>query len=289
MFDFAYLRALAPIFSSPSIRSMAGMKLPSGMVGLIEESGLTSMLPKRATTRTLLEVVYNLLQRHYRCEYFYKNSIARKILVGRHRLAGATMATELRCDSSKADFVILNGTSTVYEIKTELDNLDRLPSQIQAYRKMFDRVFVVAHDSLADGLIGSLDPTVGILSMTPKGALHQVRVSASHAETVDPGCIFDSLRKSEYMPIVERHFGSQPALPNTRHYSHCRGLFVTLPPATAHREMVQALKRRFQLPVARPFLDRIPGALVAGLFGAQITTVQAETLVEFMDLEYSPS
>lgn len=289
MFNHAYLRALAPVFSSPAIRSMAGMTLPPGMVGLVKESGLSSMLPKHATYRTLLEAIYDLLQRHYKCEYVYKNTIARKILVGRHRLADSTMATELRCDSSKADFVILNGTSTVYEIKTELDNLDRLPSQLRAYRKMFDRVFVVAHNDLAEELVGALESDVGILSMTSKGALRQMRASASHSGTVDPGCIFDSLRKSEYIPIVERHFGPLPSIPNTKHYSYCRELFAALPPATAHREMVLALKQRFQLPVDRPFLDRIPGALVAGLFGAQITTVQAESLAVFLDLEYAPS
>lgn len=289
MFDRTYLRALAPIFSSPAVRSMAEMKLPPGMAGLVKESGLSTMLPARTTYRLLLETVYDLLLRHYRCEYVYKNTIAKKILIGRHRMADATMATELRCDSSKADFVILNGTSTVYEIKTELDNLDRLPSQIQAYRKMFDRIFVVAHESLAKGLVGALDSDVGILSMTPKGALRQIRTSASHSGTLDPGCIFDSLRKSEYMTIVERHFGPLPSIPNTRHYSFCKERFLTLPPATAHREMVSALKRRFRLPVDRPFLDRIPEALIAGLFGAQITTVQAELIATLMDLEYAPS
>jgi len=265
------------------------MRLPPGMTALIDDSGLSDMLPKRATNRTLLETVYDLLQRHYRCEYVYKNTIAKKILVGRHRLADATMATELRCDSSKADFVILNGTSTVYEVKTELDNLDRLPSQIQAYRKMFDRVFVVAHDSFVEELEGVVDLDIGILSMTRRGALRQLRASGSHSGAVDSGCIFDSLRKSEYIPIVERHFGPLPLLPNTKHYSHCRGLFSSLPSAVAHREMVMALKQRFRLPVDRSFLERIPESLVAGLFGAQITTVQAETLAGFMDLEYAPS
>jgi hypothetical protein len=289
MLDRSYLRSLASLFSPPAIRAMAGMRLPSGMSDLIDESGLSAMLPERATNRTMLEALYSLLHRHYRCEYVYKNTIARKILVGRHRLADATMATELRCDSSKADFVILNGTSTVYEIKTELDNLGRLPSQILAYRKMFDQIFVVAHDGLAEGLEDTLDSDIGILSMTPRGTLRQLRPSAAHGEAVEPACIFDSLRKSEYIPIVERHFGPLPPLPNTKHYSHCRGLFASLTPGVAHREMVLALKQRFQPPVDRSFLDRIPESLVAGLFGAQITTVQAERLAGFMDLEYAPS
>ena len=289
MFNLTYLRALAQLFSPPAIRSMAGMRLPSGMAGLIAESGLSGELPLAATNRTLIETIYRLLMRHYRCEYVYKNAIAKKILVGRHRLADATMATELRCDTSKADFVILNGTSTVYEIKTELDNLDRLPGQISSYRKMFDRIFVVAHQALAELLWDSLDSDVGILALTPKGTLRQLRDSVAHAELVDPNCIFDSLRKPEYMAIVEKHFGPQPPLPNTMHYSHYRAIFATLSPVVAHAEMVGALKLRFRPPVDRPFLEQIPDSLIAGLLGSQMTSEQAISLVKFMDTEYSPA
>lgn len=289
MFDPTYLRVLAPIFSSPAIRTMAAERMPADLAYLIRESGLSALLPDHATHRTLLETIFDLLQRHYRCEYVYKNAIAKKILVGRHQMANATMATELRCDASLADLVILNGTSTVYEIKTELDNLDRLPSQIQAYRKMFDRIYVVAHENIVGDLANSLEMDIGILSMTPKGALRQRRASRRHAQAVAPECIFDSLRKAEYTAIVERHFGTLPVLPNTRHYSYCRNLFATLPSAKAHQEMVLALKQRFRLPVDQSYLERIPEALIAGLFGAQITTVQAKSLAGFMDLEYAPS
>lgn len=289
MFNRVYLRALAQLFSPPAIRSMAGMRLPTGMAELIVESGLSDELPRTATNRTLIETVYCLLMRHYRCEYVYKNAIAKKILVGRHRLADSTMATELRCDTSKADFVILNGTSTVYEIKTELDNLDRLPGQIISYRKMFDRIFVVAHQGLAEALWESLDSDVGILALTQKGTLRQLRDSVAHAGSVDPSCIFDSLRKPEYMGIVERHFGQQPSLPNTLHYSHYRAIFATLPAAIAHKEMVLALKARFRPQVDRSFLKGIPDSLIAGLFGAQITSEQAISLAEFMNTEYSPA
>ena len=37
----------------------------------------------------------------------------------------------------------LNGKAVVYEIKTELDNLERLESQISDYYKAFDHVAVV--------------------------------------------------------------------------------------------------------------------------------------------------
>ncbi len=268
---------------------MAGKRLPDGMPSLIKDSGLLEILPPSATYHTLLETVYGLLQRHYRCEYLYKNSIARKILIGRHRFADATMATELSCGTCKADFVILNGTSTVYEIKTELDNLDRLPSQIEAYRKMFDRIFVVAHPNLAEVLSDFLETDIGILALTEKGTIRSVRGTEEHGGRVDPSCIFDSLRKSEYMPIVERHFGPQPTLPNTYHYSHYKALFSELSPISAHFEMVAALKRRFHPGVNKSFLEKIPHSLVAGFLSARINPIQMESLVDFMKIEYSPS
>ena len=288
MVDRSYLRTLSSLFSPPAIRAMAGKDQPATMRCLVSESGLSEVLPRKPSNGNVLEAIYDLLVRHYRCEYVYKNSIAKNILVGRHRLAGSTMATELRCDTSKADFVILNGTSTVYEIKTELDNLDRLPGQLQSYRRMFDKIMVVAPHNLAQELVEGLDGDIGVLAMTARGTLRQLRPSKSHLDGCDPGCIFDSLRKSEYIPIVERHFGRLPSLPNTQHYSYCRELFLKLPSGTAHQEMVTALKDRFRPPVDLEFLKLIPTALIAGLLGSQINEKQALSLAEFMELQYAP-
>lgn len=38
--------------------------------------------------------------------------------------------TELPIGDSKADFIMINGRGVVYEIKTDLDNLNRLNSQL---------------------------------------------------------------------------------------------------------------------------------------------------------------
>lgn len=54
--------------------------------------------------------------------------------------------SEFWVDMSKADSVVLNGTSTVYEIKTEFDNLSRLPQQLTDYSKVFDHINVVTHE-----------------------------------------------------------------------------------------------------------------------------------------------
>ncbi|MBC8060944.1 MAG: sce7726 family protein, partial [Clostridiaceae bacterium] len=47
----------------------------------------------------------------------------------------------------KADFILINGSAVVYEIKTELDTLDRLDSQIENYYKAFTKVCVITSES----------------------------------------------------------------------------------------------------------------------------------------------
>ena len=48
--------------------------------------------------------------------------------------------------SLKQIFVLINGKAVVYEIKTELDNLERLESQIDDYYKAFEHVAVVTYE-----------------------------------------------------------------------------------------------------------------------------------------------
>jgi len=45
--------------------------------------------------------------------------------------------------SSRADIAVVNGIMHGYEIKSDFDNLDRLPSQAEAYSKIFDKVTLV--------------------------------------------------------------------------------------------------------------------------------------------------
>lgn len=47
--------------------------------------------------------------------------------------------------NSRADFVRVNGVSHAYEIKTEIDTLDRLKNQIADYLSAFEYVTVVVH------------------------------------------------------------------------------------------------------------------------------------------------
>ena len=86
---------------------------------------------------------YLILQAHYPCEYVYKNSIAIDLYLTRHELQKSILIDEFRSRDSRADTVVINDTSTVYEIKSEYDSFSRLECQISDYRKIFDHIYVV--------------------------------------------------------------------------------------------------------------------------------------------------
>lgn len=52
---------------------------------------------------------------------------------------------EMNVGSSRLDFARVNGHSYAYEIKTELDSLDKLEKQINDYSKVFEYVSVITH------------------------------------------------------------------------------------------------------------------------------------------------
>lgn len=156
------------------------------------------------------------------------------------------MISELPVASCKADMVILNGTSTVYEIKTELDSLNRLGRQICAYKKAFDRINVITTDKTSQirEIEEMLPQEVGILSLTSRGTIHTVRPSLSNINNIDKEVIFNILHKKEYLSIIKKHSGYVPNVPNTQIYDVAKAIFCEYPTKELHADMVEALKQR---------------------------------------------
>ena len=51
--------------------------------------------------------------------------------------------SQVRIGHSIADFVMINGEGRVYEIKSDLDNFDRLYDQLRDYYRAFSKVSVL--------------------------------------------------------------------------------------------------------------------------------------------------
>lgn len=123
----------------------------------------------------LVSEIYAYMGKNYRTEYFYKNTMLNKLLIKHHDYKRTIVLSELPIGNSKADFVMINGKGVVYEIKTELDNLERLNSQITDYYKAFSEVVIVTYENNIEKVKKCVPDSVGIMLLTKRKALRMIR------------------------------------------------------------------------------------------------------------------
>src|SRR5262245_42464473 len=138
------IAAISRFFSAGVVREMARRGRSPLLARLARESTLLNSLEAGRPVADLFDAGFSVLQSaRNRDEYVYKAAITHKVLLGTHSLRTAAMLTEFRVGANKADVAILNGTSTVYEIKSERDSLKRLAAQLASYRMVFAKVNVI--------------------------------------------------------------------------------------------------------------------------------------------------
>jgi hypothetical protein len=256
------LAAISRLFSSSVIREMARKGESPLFARLASESRLPETLPTDAPVRSVFEAAFSLLKHEgYRHEYIYKAALTHKILLGRHSLRTASMLNEFRVAECKADLAILNGTSTVYEVKSERDSLTRLERQLNAYAKVFAQVYVIVAEHHVDAVRSSVPGDVGILVLNTRHHISTLREAVDRAENTSPAAIFDSIRTEEARMILIAQGVSIPVAPNTVLNSVLRELFVKLDAREAHDGMVRVLKKTRNLLPLSALVDQLPHSL----------------------------
>lgn len=151
---------LNKIFTRNVLRDVVSARENANLIYIVQQYELNNK-----SYGDLFKQIYDVLKKSYRNEYYYKNTLLNKLLLGVHSVNTTTALTELPIANSKADFLMINGKAVVYEIKTELDNLERLESQINDYYLAFDHVAVVTYEENLEAiekLIANLRKPVGI-------------------------------------------------------------------------------------------------------------------------------
>jgi len=279
-----YLPAFGKVFSPLVMNNLAQNGYSGYLSEVCSNSRIKDQIDTTISLRQFLEDLYNILQKNYRYEYIYKNVIAKKILLGKHSLNTSHMLTEFRVGKCKADVVIVNGTSTAYEIKSEYDSFTRLKQQIHTYLDVFDFVNVITSDAQADKLKYLLPEVVGLLVLTKNNSISTIREAISNVDNIKLDILFDSLRKTEYMRVIREHYGSLPSVPNTLIYKVCRSLFCQIPNKVAHSLAINALRERSNSEVLRKFIDVAPDSLTAYAMSICTEKTQMEQLMDRFEL-----
>lgn len=201
------------------------------------------------TNQEIIEKVYATLKNEYRNEYFYKNTILNKLLLHIHSVRTTTALRELPIGSSKADFVLINGKAVVYEIKTELDNFERLEEQVANYYKAFDHVVVVTSIDNEKNIknFKKIPDTVGIYLLQKNGYFKRVREPVRNNSRIDSNILFKMMRKKEYISIINDYYGYIPVSNQFELYKKCKKLFNNIPLSYLYPRVLFILKQRIQV------------------------------------------
>lgn len=215
-------------------------------------------VPENKNHGELISEVYTHLEKQQRNEYYYMNTLLNKLLVGIHNVNTTTALSQIHIGHSIADFVMINGEGQVYEIKSDLDNFDRLHDQLHDYFCAFSKVSVLAsiHElgkvKNVLSTMGDMGDAVGVYVLSDNNTIfsrERSRKPLEYNDLLNHESIFKLLRKREYESVLLRYFGALPQSAPVFYFKACLGLFEKIPILEAQKLAHLELKKRNKITV----------------------------------------
>ena len=209
--------------------------------------------PESKTHGEIIKEIYAFLGKEQRNEYYYINTLLNKLLLGIHSVNTTTALSQVRIGRHIADFVLINEEGQVYEIKSDLDNFDRLYDQLTDYFKAFSKVSVFASEHEYNQIkriletFGNMGKAVGIYILTKNNTVFSPkyeREPKSFDEYLDYSYIFKLLRKSEYTRVLLQQSGELPQVAPVFYFKECLYRFQQMPIKVAQTLTIAELKKR---------------------------------------------
>lgn len=155
---------------------------------------------------------------------------------------------------ARVDIAVVNGELHGYEIKSQLDSVDRLAHQAHVYSATLDRVTLVTHEKHLSHAIELLPEWWGILQIThdEHGAIQFRTLRESQCNpSVDPGSLVEFLWKGEAQAAL-RAAGVPEGLSEGRKQQVYERVINSFSISELKALVRMNLKRRRGLPTAAP-------------------------------------
>lgn len=141
------LKKYSPLDYSPKLKQLLGVLYPSCDF-------------KDFNKRNLHQLINDAVCRGYQGEQVLKYALFKQVL--KKKLVAAF---EMRVNKSRVDFLTINGHTTSYEIKSALDNLDKLEKQSADYQKVFEYNNVVIDKCHLKNCLSIIPKDFGIITV----------------------------------------------------------------------------------------------------------------------------
>ena len=198
------LAALPPLFAASHLQEIAWYghsDLISCAREFLEGEGLLAPEP---TLAAVLHRAFEILQRRRPVEYIYKTCVMRRRVFGRHSPNSTSVYFEHDVGEARADLVLVNGRTDVFEIKSRYDGPDRLASQLHEYYRCFPRVTIVTHESKAEMYLAQAPVYTGVSIVDDRFYLSCRRPVSDHFDELDHYSLFALLHQGERDVAGER-------------------------------------------------------------------------------------
>lgn len=242
----ANLNSLAKLISNAGFKRLMQndehKKYARQMKTLLSKNGAT--IEEKCSIKDLIQFSYDYLLANYRHEYVYKSTLLNSFILKEHSLSDTVLLNEFKIGNSKADTILVNGTNKVFEIKTELDSPARLKSQLDDYYKGFAEVYLLVHHSLVNRYMGVVDPHVGIMAFSSLNEIEVVYRATPDVSKLDHATMLRSLRKEEYLKVVENLIGYVPAVQPVRLFNECLKITKSFEAEAVQAEFLRVIKDR---------------------------------------------
>lgn len=286
-YSTSQISAISRLFSSGVIKELARYG-KSPLFSRLAKEALgqpRGLAPRRVYN--FFDAAFEVLKRaDCRHEYIYKAALTHKVLLGTHSLQTASMLNEFRVGDCKADVAILNGTATVYEIKSERDSLSRLEKQVETYKRFFAKVYVIAGENHLDGIQSLVSREVGILKLSKRHQISTVRAAKDMPDRTSATVIFESIRINEAKQILSLLDISVPDVPNTELHAVLKERFITLSPRVAHGAMVQVLKSTRNLLPLSDLVNSLPNSLHSAALSVPLRRLDHQRLIDAVNTPF---
>lgn len=170
----------------------------------------------------LLQKSYLQICKSYRCEYVYKNELI-KLLLKKYGTRNTVYFNEFRVGNSIADMVMFNGESKAFEIKTEYDTPRRLDMQMEDYKRLFDKCYIVIPETKLSEYKDIIESTIGIITLKRDNG----RITLDEVKTAHQNICFDTnllmacLKTNEYKNIAQSLGASLDGIAGYDIYTYC--------------------------------------------------------------------
>jgi hypothetical protein len=261
MIDSASLQGhhLASLFRPSFLRSVRAGRHR----GVLRRLGVSDYASRFGSLCAFLTAAYGLLEREYRCEYVFKNELLDAGLAGEYLSPHYAVYTELPIAfwAGRVDLLVCNDTTLSFEVKSEVDRLDRLRAQLSLNSKLFDLNYVVCSPDVAGPVKRELSGTRAGIVVADRDGYTLARKAKSNAKSVEPDAIFGTLRDGEVRSILSVNSVALPECEPANRFGHYRAAFSRLKPLNAHSGLLKALLSRSNgLQAAKQF-EELPRSL----------------------------